>query len=367
MADGEGAVDADGRSPEAADPLVQPPAGQAPLGLMLARIARWVGQPTPESREAIENLIPHGTNAWAYTRQFSALIVLSASIAAFGLLSDSSAVVIGAMLVAPLMTPIAAAAAAIVTARNGRLLQSAAIILLGTLGAIGVGYFTSAIVGFEVTGPADLQAEILGRTSPGLLDLGVAISAGAAAGYILPRRSAFSALPGVGIAVALVPPLATTGICAQLDLAAQARGALLLYVTNLAAIVFTVSVMLLVSGFRPDVGASGRSVASRLAVTTAAVVSVAVPLTLHTQDTLRNAALRRSVTQAVDAWDDTVRVVELSADVAGDTAEVEVLISGPNRPQPSWRLAEEIERRFDGPVDLRLLYQQDEMFVVSVR
>jgi uncharacterized membrane protein len=91
------------------------------------------------------------------------------------------------------------------------------------------------------------------RTFPGLLDLGIAVTAGAAAGYILPRRSATSALPGVGIAVALVPPLAVVGITLEADARTESANALLLYGTNLAAIVFSAAVMLLLSGFRPHV------------------------------------------------------------------------------------------------------------------
>ncbi len=84
-------------------------------------------EPTQDEHDAIDELIPQGGPEFVeYVIRFSLLIALSASIAAFGLLADSAAVVIGAMLVAPLMTPITAAAAATVTARNDRLLASAA-------------------------------------------------------------------------------------------------------------------------------------------------------------------------------------------------------------------------------------------------
>ena len=113
--------------------------------------------------------------------------MLSASIAAFGLLADSGAVVIGAMLVAPLMTPIMGAAAATVTADNRRLVRALAIIALGTVLAIVVGALMSMIAGGTVVDIRALPQEIRSRTFPGLLDLGIAISAGAAAGYVLPR------------------------------------------------------------------------------------------------------------------------------------------------------------------------------------
>lgn len=344
------------------------PRPMTPLGPVVGRVLELVRrEPDDDAVQAIEELIPQGDEFWIYIRRFSALIVLSASIAAFGLLADSSAVVIGAMLVAPLMTPITAAAAATVTARNVRLLQSLVIIAFGTVGAILVGWVMSMLAGTEVTAVQELPREIVARTFPGLLDLGVAITAGAAAGYISPRRTVISALPGVGIAVALVPPLATVGITAQLGFWDESWNAFLLFLTNLAAIIFSASIMLLLSGFRPAPGVGRRSLVSRLAVTLAAVGIVAVPLTLHTQATLRDTTLRRSVTQAVREWDATAGIVELEAEVRDGRAVVEILVSGPNAAQPSWKLAEGIRSRFDGPVDLRLLYQRDELYVVSAR
>ena len=271
------------------------------------------------------------------------------------------------MLVAPLMTPIMGAAAATVTADNRRLVRALAIIALGTVLAIFVGGLMSMLAGGTVVDIRALPQEIRSRTFPGLLDLGIAISAGAAAGYVLPRRSAISALPGVGIAVALVPPLATVGITAELGLPTEARNALLLFVTNLAAIVFAAGVVLLLSGFRPEVRTSRFVLRRRLAVTLLLVALVAIPLTLHTRSVLRDQRLQNAVIRSVEAWDDDVRIVESVADVAGDVATVELLLVGRGEPRPVLLLAEEIRSRFGGPVDLRVLYQGDELFVVSAR
>lgn len=340
----------------------------SPLG-HLARRARLfsVDPPDDDAIEAVEELLPDGDRFWPYMRNFATLILLSSAIAAFGLLADSGAVVIGAMLVAPLMTPITAAAAALVTARNRRFATAAAVIAFGTALAILVGWVISAVAGTTVTGGDDLPQQVNSRTFPGLLDLGIAITAGAAAGYIAPRRSVTSALPGVGIAVALVPPLATVGITAHVGLRDEAENALLLYLTNLAAIVFAASLMLLLAGFRPETGSARGHVSSRLAVTLLVVVAIAIPLSIHTRYTIQDTSLGRSVTRAVAEWDDSVRIIKLDADAGSSVATVELLVSGPNSVQPVWELAEAIERRFGGPIDLRLLYQRDELFVVSVR
>jgi uncharacterized hydrophobic protein (TIGR00271 family) len=338
----------------------------------LGVIVRWLdsvlpAEPTEDARAAVEELIPTGDAQREYIFRFCMLIALSSSIAAFGLLADSGAVVIGAMLVAPLMLPIMGAAAAVVTADNRRLLRALAIIALGTVLAILVGWATSVVAGGSVIDVRALPNEIRSRTFPGLLDLGIAITAGAAAGYIQPRRSAVSALPGVGIAVALVPPLATVGITFELGLETEARNAMLLYLTNLAAIVFAAGLAMLLSGFRPQARAGRAVLRKRLLITLLAVLLVAIPLYRHTRSVIRDLRLESAVVQSVEAWDDEARIVEIEADVANGEANVDLLIVSRGDPEPVWMLAERIRERFGGPVVLSVLYQGDERFTVTAR
>jgi uncharacterized membrane protein len=240
-------------------------------------------------------------------------------------------------------------------------------IVVGTALAIAVGYVVAVVAADGVAATFALPHELEARTYPGLLDLGVAVSAGAAAGYIVPRRSAFSALPGVGIAVALVPPLATVGITWQLGFADKAWNAFLLYLTNLAAIVFSASIMLIVAGFRPRVRVSRRVLLRRLAVTVAAVTAVAVPLALHTRDAVEDSRLVRTVSAVVADWDQQARVGSVTAVVRGGTAKVEMTISGPNEPNDVWRIADAIRDRSGYDVDLDLRYQHDDRFQVTAR
>jgi uncharacterized hydrophobic protein (TIGR00271 family) len=335
-------------------------------------ISRWLGsiQPTPpddDALAAVDELVPEGPELGEYVARFAALTALSASIAAFGLLADSGAVVIGAMLVAPLMTPIMGVAAATVTAQNRRLVRGLAIIALGTFVAIAVGWLVGFVAARSVLDVSELPSEIRSRTFPGLLDLGVAITAGAAGGYIQPRRSAISALPGVGIAVVLVPPLATVGITAELGLRDEAGNAFLLYLTNLAAIVFSAGIALLLAGFRPQAERGRRALRTRLTATVAAVALVAVPLFFHTRSVIRDRRLQSAVVRAVEEWDDEVRIVENNSDQAEDQAHVELLVVGRGEPRPAWELAEIVRDLYGSPVELRLRYQSDELFVVSAR
>ena len=353
-------------APTAPDPAAS---RLTPIGTFGAWLREAVKrEPSEEEHEAIDELIPQGGPEFVeYVVRFSLLIVMSAAIAAFGLLADSAAVVIGAMLVAPLMTPITAAAAATVTAQNSRLWRALAIVAWGPMLAIAVGWVISLIAGGSVVDPREIPGEVRARTFPTLLDLGVAVAAGAAAGYILPRRSTSGALPGVGIAVALVPPLATVGITAQLGLSTDARNAFLLFVTNLAAIIFSAGVALALTGFRPNQFQGTRALRTRMVITLLTVAVVAIPLTFHTRTTLEDLRLRRAVSDAVTAWASEVRIVELDADAYDNRARVELLIVGRGEPLPAWQLAEEIQDRFDAAVDLRLLYQRDELYTVSVR
>ncbi len=187
---------------------------------------------------------------------FYLLLALAAAIATFGLLTNSAATIIGAMIIAPLMNPIASLAYALVVL-SPRLLERAIFTLLtGIILVIVIAYLTT-----EVLGLATVGSEILGRTTPNSLDLGVALAAGTAAAFANTRRSIASALPGVAISVALVPPLSVVGIGLCLGgLGTQiavsrgietsiAAGSFLLFVTNLAGIVFSGSLVFLLQGY----------------------------------------------------------------------------------------------------------------------
>ncbi len=350
------------------DSTSQPPDELTALGRIFHGVREaTMTEPDAEAVAAVDELFPRGQDRIGFILRFSALIALSASIASFGLLADSAAVVIGAMLVAPLMTPILATAAATVRALNRELLIALAVIAWGTVLAVAVGLVVSFVASETIVGPTELPTEVSARTFPGLLDLGIAVTAGAAAGYILPRRSATSALPGVGIAVALVPPLAVVGITLEAGADTESANALLLYVTNLAAIVFSAAFMLLLAGFRPRVRQSRARLGVRVFVTLGAVLAVAVPLTWHTQSTLDNSRLRRIVAESVSDWDPTSRITDLKAEVRDDTAHVELLVTGPNEPREVYVLAQEAQRRFGGPVVFELRYAQDLRFQVTVR
>ena len=163
-------------------------------------------------------------------------LLFSSGIATFGLVLNSPAVVIGAMLISPLMGPILAAGLALAAADLYLGIKSLLSILIGVVSSV---LFSAALVWalpFQIP-----TSEILARTQPNLLDLGVALFSGLAGSVVVCRRSeggGVTALPGVAIAVALMPPLCAVGFGIGSGFAWPIiSGAGLLFLTNLAAIV----------------------------------------------------------------------------------------------------------------------------------
>lgn len=300
-------------------------------------------------------------------RRFAVLIVLSTMIASFGLLADSVAVVIGAMLVAPLMTPILGTSVSLVLTEPARLVASLRTVLGGALGAVSVGFLISFLAAGAVS-EANLPGEILGRTNPGLLDLGVAVSAGLAAGYLMVDRKAAASAAGVAIAVALVPPLATVGICLELGYWEGSAGALLLFGTNLVAIVLSAGAMVMLSDALPRrfLTVRFRQLRTGFALVLVAAAVIAVPLTIHTRNLIEKEQFDRLVAGAVLEWDPRSTVVDLIS-VPGPVWAVDLTVSSPDSREPAWRLAGLISERSGELIDLDLAYVTEEADRASTR
>jgi uncharacterized hydrophobic protein (TIGR00271 family) len=186
-----------------------------------------------------------------------AVLTLSGAIATLGLALDSSAVVIGAMLVAPLLAPVVGLALSLAIGDGRLAVQTGAIVLGSTIAVILVGAALTAALPFHT-----ITLEISARTRPTTLDLAIAVFSGLVGAVVtVARRSRLSAaIPGVAIAVALIPPLAVAGFGVGVGRFDLIRGSLLLYVANLAGIVLSgMMVFLLVGMHRPDVLESART------------------------------------------------------------------------------------------------------------
>ena len=178
---------------------------------------------------------------------YGVLLTLATIIATYGVISGSTATVIGAMIIAPLMTPIMATTVAIVTGNIPRISRSSKIVLVSVLYVIGLAimlslFISPLLINFET------NSEITSRVSPNLLALFVALASGAAGAFAISREEVSDTLPGVAIAISLVPPLTVVGIALSKARWVDASGAFLLFVTNLLAIILAGGAVLWLSG-----------------------------------------------------------------------------------------------------------------------
>ncbi len=179
-------------------------------------------------------------------RDYFVLIVLSSIIATLGLLLNSPAVVIGAMLVAPLMSPILGFSLGIVLGELRLLRTSLESVFKGVMATV----IVSMLVGL-ISPLKEMTPEIIARTQPTLLDLFIALASGMAGAYALSRKDVSAALPGVAIAAALAPPLSVVGLGIAHGNLQAAIGALLLFVTNIITISLAGVIIFTLLGIHP--------------------------------------------------------------------------------------------------------------------
>jgi len=196
-------------------------------------LARFRALPDKDKAALVRKLVESGTADFDYFY----LIGLSTLMATFGLMLDSSSIVIGSMLIAPLMYPILGVALGLVMmGEKISVLQRATKTLTKSL-LSGVVLATAAAFFFGGDPESFQTTEVMARTVPSILHFFVAIVAGAAVAYMLARPEWSETLPGVAIAVALIPPLATIGIgIAALD-AVIIKGAFMILILNLLGII----------------------------------------------------------------------------------------------------------------------------------
>jgi len=199
-------------------------------------LTRFQAIPEADKERAVSTLIEDATPDF----DFFYMTVLAVLMASFGLLAGSETVVIGSMLIAPIMSPVLAFALGLSMSNHS--LMGRSLSALGRATAIAVAASAGAALLFSFGSFGSIEvannAIILARTQPTLLYFVVAIIAGLAAAYTVAQPHLSSGLTGVAVAVALMPPLAVVGIgLAHLSLSIAA-GAFVMYLVNVAGIVF---------------------------------------------------------------------------------------------------------------------------------
>jgi uncharacterized hydrophobic protein (TIGR00271 family) len=230
---------------------------------------------------------------------FFLLVVLSCVIATLGLLTNSPAVIIGAMLVAPLMSPIIGLGLASMTG-DARLFRDASVALVqGAALAVLISTLLTLGNRFLPFVPLqELSAEVLARIRPSPIDLTIALAGGMAAAYALAQPQLSAALPGVAIATALMPPLCTVGIGVALGRADVAGGALLLFITNAVTIAFAGMLIFFVLGFTPRREVNG-SLPRGLVVSALLTLVLLIPLSFLSVRFFEEASANREISQVV--------------------------------------------------------------------
>jgi len=316
-----------------------------------------------DRRELYAKILYEGPTVRLRVIRFISLMGFASVIAAMGVITDSTAVVIGAMLVAPLMTPLMGTAISVVMGWPNRLMRSATIAFIGVLMAIAIGVALGLIV--PTTIDVSSNSQIIARSTPTILDLITAVAAGAAGAYGLSRPDVSDALPGVAIAISLVPPLSVVGIAWSQGGWAEGNGALLLFVTNALAIVLVGGATFVLTGVTPirRVAQNQRRIRTATASLFTLAAAVVGSLALNGGEIAANAIMVSTVEQTSADWAKaTGEHTLVDATIHGNLVSVVILGSVTDPPSASELhslLTEQLRR--DLVVDVRILPQLREV------
>ena len=236
--------------------------------------------------------------------RFWTLLILASVIATAGVLADSTATVIGAMIVAPLMTPILGTVLSVVTRDGPNLLRSLLLVVTGAGVVIAIGWLGGHLAPLPVV--AATNAQVAARVHPHIVDLVAALATGAVGAFAVAREDVSDTLPGVAIAISLVPPLVVVGLTLEAGAGDQALGALLLFGTNVGAILFSgLIVMALYRVGRhaeAPLGLSARQQRTAAVLMVAFVIVIALPLSASTKQSISDSLRNSDVTTVADDW-----------------------------------------------------------------
>lgn len=286
---------------------------------------------------------------------FWVLLVLSTAIATLGVLADSTAVVIGAMLVAPLMTPIMGVSAGIVNGWVWRVSTSFATVAGGVVVSITTAWIITVWAPQLI--PLSSNSQVLSRVSPTLIDMMIAVAAGAAGAYATVDKRVSSSITGVAIAVALVPPLAVVGVTLHDTAYNDALGAFLLFATNLVSIILIASIVFVLGGLVPLDAMRKNSAKMRTIIGTVVfgALVIVIPLAFTSEGIIASASRQGTAQTVTAAWIEpesglTVQRVTVSSNV------VDVVVTGDGTLPDISTLQSDLESSFGEPVEVSVQY-----------
>ncbi|MBP1946267.1 TIGR00341 family protein [Methanobacterium petrolearium] len=280
--------------------------------------------------------------------RFFCLLILSSGIATYGLIGNSVAAVIGAMIIAPLMMPIMGLAFGISIGDSRAMKDSLLVSLGGILAAIIVGFLLTFPVAIFVH-PQSID-QIMIRTSPKLLDLLAALVTGLAGAFAMSRKDVSDTLPGVAIAISLVPPLSNTGILLATSNFSLAMGSFLLFLTNYFAILLTGAALYGVMGF-PKVAFSNQSFKARrkgISIALILILLITVPLAYTSYESLIDNTVKANVYDESTTWLNGTGYIVASVDTRILNNTVVVALVGDGNLPPIEELQQSLQGKLYG-------------------
>ncbi len=228
---------------------------------------------------------------------FWVMLTLSAVIAVAGVVGDSTATVIGAMIVAPLSTPILGVGLGITTGSGRLIAQSLLYVAAGIVLVVVLGVVFAQVL----PNPTNVlsNSQVLGRTSPTLMDLAAALATGLVGAIAIARKDVGDVLPGVAIAISLVPPLAVVGVCLGSGSPSLAAGAFVLFASNVVAMVITSTAVLVAAGYAGEVDSvTGSHRRRAYTLLTVVLLVVAIPMVVNSLSSV----WARQINTAAEQW-----------------------------------------------------------------
>ncbi len=294
-------------------------------------------------------------------------VVLSGAIATLGLINDSAAVIIGAMVVAPLMSPILGVGLGSITADAKLARDAASALIRGALISILLAALLTLANLYLPIVPSliEIPNEVISRTQPTPNDLIIALAGGLAAAYALSQPQLSAALPGVAIATALMPPLSVIGIGIALGRWDIAGGATLLFITNAVTIAFAATLVFFLEGFTPRFIREKGKLPRSLLIAALLTAILLIPLTILGARLVTQAQENRLINNVIQteiAAMDNAELVELKISRVENEFHLNLTISSNIQPPYSQitALQEALVSRLGKPVSLIVNYLRSE-------
>ena len=280
---------------------------------------------------------------------FLVLIAGSCLIATFGLIVNSAAVIIGAMIIAPLMQPLRGFAFAAIEGDRELLGSSTVSIAIGTV----IGVLVSCLAGL-LLGIPEFGSEVLARTQPTLIDLVIALVAGAISSYAKIRPELGDALPGTAIAVALMPPLCVVGLTMSQGQWTYSSGAFLLYVTNLLGINLACTLVYVFAGYTRRNNQFSRTLS--WGVSAALIAILVIPLGISSLDLIRASRLNYSMRSILNnnalLSRQDVEILDVNVDWQASEIEMIVRATDPITPEEATIVEQAVATELGQPFDV---------------